>query len=169
MFYFLDIVLDNAGYEVFTDLCLADYLISKNLCKINRFYVKNIPWFISDVMTHDFHWLLHQLAINEDENLNKLAQRWKNYLQEGIWKIEESDFWTLPFDFTYMANVDPRLYKQLSETKIVIFKGELKKIGLTVTVCRYGSVRPINRFVLVCLMKITEYIRITNKHPDNKQ
>lgn len=75
-------------------------------------------------MVQDFYWLLEQLEINEDEDLNRLAQRWKDYLHEGIWKIEQSDFWTLPFDFTYMPKIDPSLYKQLSETKMVIFKGK---------------------------------------------
>lgn len=124
-YYFSDIVLDNAGYELFTDLCLADYMLSKHFCKFNRIYVKTIPWFISDVMTHDFHWLLDQLEQIEDEYLNILSRRWKAYVQEGKWTIVESDFWTLPFDFTYMANVDPNLYKQLAETKVVFFKGKL--------------------------------------------
>lgn len=121
---FLDVVLDNAGYELFTDLCLADYMISKKLCKSNRIYVKNMPWFISDVMTKDFYWLLDKLADVEDENLRVISVRWKKYLRDGIWKTVESDFWTLPLDFTYMAKVDPNLYKQLSEAKAIFFKSK---------------------------------------------
>ena len=29
----LDVVMDNAGFELFTDLCLADYLVTSNLVK----------------------------------------------------------------------------------------------------------------------------------------
>lgn len=129
MIFFVDFVLDNAGYELFTDLCVADYMISKKLCQSHRFYVKVMPWFISDVMTTDFNWLLNKLEELDDTNLNTLAQRWKAYVQEDIWKIVESDFWTLPLDFTYMSKVDPNLYKQLSEARAVFFKGECDLAG----------------------------------------
>ena len=34
----VDIVMDNAGYELFTDLCLADFLIASNLAsKVSSF------------------------------------------------------------------------------------------------------------------------------------
>lgn len=74
-------------------------------------------------MTPDFHWMLDQLAKNNDGDLKKLSSRWKSFVKQGVWKIVESDFWTLPFDFTYMAKVDPDLYKQLAEAKAVFFKG----------------------------------------------
>lgn len=136
---FLDIILDNAGYELFTDLCLADYMISKNLCKIIRIYVKTIPWFISDVMTHDFHWLLDKLAQTKDGNLKNLSLRWKKYVQEGIWNIVESPFWTLPFEYTYMSKVDPNLYKQLAEAKAIFFKGKLGAKRVTVNFIKTHS------------------------------
>ncbi|KAJ8929613.1 hypothetical protein NQ314_017683 [Rhamnusium bicolor] len=118
-------VFDNAGYELFADLCLADYIISKNLAQSIRFYVKTIPWFISDVMTHDFNWTLEQLKESENQTLQELSERWTQYLQNGTWSIVESDFWTLPFDYTDMAKVDPKLYKQLAGAKAVFFKGDL--------------------------------------------
>ncbi|CAH1179474.1 unnamed protein product [Phaedon cochleariae] len=121
----VDIVFDNAGYEVFTDLCLADYMIAKQLAKTIRLYVKTIPWFISDVMTHDFHWMLQQLKSHENHVLQNLGERWQSYIDNGTWLIVESDFWTLPFDYTYMARVDQNLYKQLAEAKLAIFKGDL--------------------------------------------
>lgn len=75
LIFFSDIVLDNVGYEFFTDLCLADYIVSTNLSKIVRIYVKSIPWFISDVMTHDFEWTLDQLAQGYGSHLQKLGER----------------------------------------------------------------------------------------------
>jgi uncharacterized protein with ATP-grasp and redox domains len=122
---FIDVVFDNSGYEVFTDLCLADYLISKKLTSKIRFYVKTIPWFISDVMIHDFHWILGQLKTNPDESLRKLGEKWTNYVDNQTWILIEDDFWTLPVDFSYMRNTKPLLYKKLAEAKLVIFKGDL--------------------------------------------
>lgn len=120
-----DIVLDNSGYEVFTDLCLADYIISKNLASTIRIYVKTIPWFISDVTAHDFNWILKQLKDNENPTLETLGERWARYIKTGTWQIVENSFWTLPFEFIYMPKVEPDLYRKLSEAKVAFFKGDL--------------------------------------------
>lgn len=121
--YFSDIIFDNSGYEVFTDLCLADFIITKNLAKFVRLYVKTIPWFISDVMTHDLNWTLDQMTSSDNEVLSKLGNRWKEYLHNGTWSVIETDFWTLPYTYTHMKKVQPDLYKKLAEAKMVIFKG----------------------------------------------
>lgn len=120
-----DIIFDNAGYEVFSDLCLADFLVTNNLAKKVRLYVKMIPWFISDVMTYDLNWILDQLKNDKNETLRILANRWQQYILNGVWTVEEHDFWTLPVEFAQMASVDPALYKKLGEAKLAIFKGDL--------------------------------------------
>ncbi|KAJ8919820.1 hypothetical protein NQ315_006349 [Exocentrus adspersus] len=120
-----NIIFDNAGYEVFTDLCLADYLVTKKLASSVRLYVKTIPWFISDVMTHDLRWTLEELKSSGNAALQALGERWSNYLTEGVWDVVESDFWTLPFDYTSMKQVEPTLYMKLGEAKAAIFKGDL--------------------------------------------
>ncbi|XP_057672468.1 damage-control phosphatase ARMT1-like [Diorhabda carinulata] len=121
----IDIVFDNSGYEVFTDLCVADYLITKDLAKSMRLYVKTIQWFISDVMQQDFFWILDQLKSSNNEYLRLLGGRWSGYIENGTWTLVISDFWTLPFDFTHMSTVEPELYKQLAQAKAVFFKGDL--------------------------------------------
>ncbi|XP_076264907.1 damage-control phosphatase ARMT1-like [Rhynchophorus ferrugineus] len=121
----VDFVFDNAGYELFTDFCIADYIVKQNLAKKVRFYVKTTPWFISDVMEHDVFWTLDELIRNPDESLKTLGSRWKEYISTGKWEIVKSNFWTLPFEFKFMRDVDPSLYKKLSEAKIIFFKGDL--------------------------------------------
>jgi len=76
------IILDNAGFELFTDLCLADVLLDK----VERidFYVKAIPWFVSDALDADVHWLLNTLTDNKKfPVLKSLASRWQDYLTSG--------------------------------------------------------------------------------------
>lgn len=121
----IDIVLDNSGYELFTDLCLSDFIISNKLAKKIRFYVKVVPWFISDVMLHDFHWLISELRNSYNKPLNNLGIRWQTYVNNKIWTVEEHNFWTLPVGFVHMERVEPALYKKLSEAKVIIFKGDL--------------------------------------------
>ncbi|XP_071051152.1 damage-control phosphatase ARMT1-like [Onthophagus taurus] len=121
----VDIVLDNTGYEFFSDMCLADFIIKMKLAQTVRFYVKSFPWFISDVTKNDFDSTLRLIKSNKNGTLKKIGDRWLNYLKKGSWKIETFDFWTLPYTYKDMRRIDPDLYKQLGEAKIVIFKGDL--------------------------------------------
>lgn len=138
----IDIIFDNAGYEVFSDLCLADFLVTTKLADKIRLYVKTIPWFISDVTTPDLKWLIEQLRDNKNETLRILGQRWHEYLSKGktkntknmfyfsfaclgVFTVEEHNFWTLPVTFSTMDAIDPDLYRKLAEAKLAIFKGDL--------------------------------------------
>lgn len=42
----VDFVLDNGGFELFTDLVYADWLLQSGLCTQIRFHGKRIPWFV---------------------------------------------------------------------------------------------------------------------------
>jgi uncharacterized protein with ATP-grasp and redox domains len=127
----LIVVLDNAGFELFSDLCLVEFLHISGLLKgdsIVKFYVKSIPWFVSDTMTKDFDWLLKYLSNSRNthsSHIKHLSNKWINYLKTGKWVIVEDDFWTLPHDFSQMKTVSPNLYESLSESHLIIFKGDL--------------------------------------------
>lgn len=127
----LSIVLDNSGFELFTDLILAEFLSVSGLLKdqsVIRWYVKSIPWFVSDVMTKDFHWLLDYLADDSKSHSNQikqLAKKWKNNLETKKWLIIDDYFWTLPYDFSHMNVVSPNLYQSLNESDLILFKGDL--------------------------------------------
>ncbi|KAI7951089.1 hypothetical protein MJO29_009763 [Puccinia striiformis f. sp. tritici] len=58
----IDFVLDNAGFELFTDLVLADWLISNSKATQIVFHPKLIPWFVSDVMRKDVDQLLEAMS-----------------------------------------------------------------------------------------------------------
>jgi hypothetical protein len=131
-----DIVNDNAGYEIFTDLCLADVLCTFSLADKVRFHVKALPWFISDTTKYDFYWVLQMMTELSDKSssLLALATRWEEYLQSGRWMVEAEDFWTLPHAYNKMKATDHNLYTKLTEATLVIFKGDLnyrKLVGET--------------------------------------
>lgn len=122
----VEIVFDNAGYELYTDLILAEYIIDQGLAKKVRFNVKAIPWFISDVMVHDYHWTLDYLAGQPETELGDLGKKLKRYTDEGKFEVAPLEhFWTSPYEFYRMAEVQPALYERLSQAQLVIFKGDL--------------------------------------------
>lgn len=125
LIFFTDIVLDNAGAELLSDLCVAHYLTDKNLVKMVNFHVKSIPWFMSDVMQQDIKWMLQKMSENESELLKSFSDKWFKNFESGIWSIKINDFWTLPVEFEMMHKYDRKLYEGLSFSKLIIFKGDL--------------------------------------------
>lgn len=51
-------VLDNSGLELFTDLCLAEYLLSSGLAGKVTLHGKVAPYFVSDTLEGDLEHLL---------------------------------------------------------------------------------------------------------------
>ncbi len=129
----IDIVLDNAGFELFNDFCLAHFLIKGGFASRIHFHVKSIPWFVSDVTTKDFTWtldqLLHQQGFEQSEILKELASEWANNLEQGIWKICQHDYWTTPYSYWYFPSAAPELFEDLlgenSTSALTFFKGDL--------------------------------------------
>lgn len=91
----VDIVLDNAGYELFTDLCLAAFLVAHGLARKVRFYVKRIPWFVSDVNLHDFHWTVDYMRNSSDDDLKAFGDICAQHLNNNDWTIEVQLFTTV--------------------------------------------------------------------------
>ncbi|GAB0090165.1 Protein-glutamate O-methyltransferase [Sergentomyia squamirostris] len=122
----VDFINDNASYELFTDFCLADFLISHNLTAKVRFHVKTIPWFVSDVTPVDFRWTLDNLRLNVNATLRDLGRRLSQYVETGHFElIEDEHFWSSPYDFNDMEKIDPTVYGRLEQAHLVIFKGDL--------------------------------------------
>lgn len=121
----IDFVLDNAGLEFFGDLCFAEFLITSKFTDKIVFHVKAIPWFISDTTIQDFMWTLEMLNGNESKDLIDLGRLWFKRIEDGSFKVEVHDFWTLPYPYCDMQSVAPDLYANLKESDLIIFKGDL--------------------------------------------
>lgn len=123
----VDIVMDNSGFELFTDLCLAEFLVTSGMAAKVRMRVKDQPWFVSDTTPQDFTWTLNQLArgVDNTDPLLVLADRWSSYIKSGVWTVQADSFWTFPHSFNMMASTDPALYEELGEADLLIFKGDL--------------------------------------------
>nr|XP_057912440.1 damage-control phosphatase ARMT1 [Doryrhamphus excisus] len=121
----VDIVLDNAGFELVTDLVLADFLVSSGLAHEVRFLGKSFPWFVSDVTSNDFHWTIRQTMAANHKWMSQRGVQWQRYVKEGVWSYHDHPFWTQPHEFCDMATEAPDLYATLQEANLVLFKGDL--------------------------------------------
>lgn len=151
----VDIVLDNAGFELFVDLILAGYLLSTGLATQIVLHPKSIPWFVSDVLPADFGALLNAFSdpqgfyttpSDEERELSKvpialsekevsemlfLFQQWSNYHDEGQILIRPNCFWTSAGSYWRLPGIEHRLYDDLKQSELVIFKGDLNYRKLT--------------------------------------
>ncbi|KAK3871152.1 hypothetical protein Pcinc_023007 [Petrolisthes cinctipes] len=124
------LVLDNAGFELVTDLCLMMLLTEAGLTTSLTFHVKTRPWFVSDTTHADLFWTLDTLR-EKGGACSEIGNKWKKYIEDGQWKVCESSFWTTPIPYSQMSTVDPNLYSQLSKASLIIFKGDLNYRKLT--------------------------------------
>ncbi|XP_068129160.1 damage-control phosphatase ARMT1-like [Hyperolius riggenbachi] len=127
----VDIVLDNAGFELITDFILADAILSLNLATEIHFHAKCFPWFVSDTTKRDFDWTIQQLLAANHRWMSKCGQTWKENLKKGSWVYHENLFWTLPHEFWSMEGVAPDLYAELKKSNLVLIKGDLNYRKLT--------------------------------------
>lgn len=121
----VDVVLDNAGFELLTDLVLADFLLASGLANQVRFHGKRFPWFVSDVTGRDFLWTVAQAASSNHTHLSACGGQWRRYLEEGAWSYHDHAFWTLPHEYCDMEWAAPDLYASLSSAHLLLFKGDL--------------------------------------------
>ncbi|KAK5660183.1 hypothetical protein OQA88_13653 [Cercophora sp. LCS_1] len=144
----VDIVLDNAGFELYVDLVLAGYLLSAGLATTVVLHPKSIPWFVSDVLVSDFASLLNALASprhfyetpteddslqgktpeklseGEVEDLEFLFQEWSGFHAEGQLVLRPNRFWTHPGSFWRLPH-EKELFEDLKTAELVVFKGDL--------------------------------------------
>lgn len=121
----IDFVLDNSGFELFTDLCFAEFLLHAKLAENIHFHTKQIPWFVSDASKKDLLWMIEQMKLSSNKFLLWLGECWLQRIQDGSFVLQSHQFWTLAHDFSDMKSISPDLYLDLSKAKIVFFKGDL--------------------------------------------
>ncbi|HBP09632.1 damage-control phosphatase ARMT1 family protein [Treponema sp. UBA6852] len=115
-----DIICDNCGKELFSDLFLACYFLYLGLANEVVFHVKKYPFFVSDATENDFGFLL-QSILTKDKDIEEC----RDYLNSGKIKVETNDFWTSPRTFNELKEADSDLYKELSKSSLIIVKGDL--------------------------------------------
>jgi uncharacterized protein with ATP-grasp and redox domains len=151
----VDIVLDNAGFELYVDLVLAGYLLESGLATHIVLHPKNIPWFVSDVVPRDFADTLNvmqnakafyetpsdedkangtspiKLTAEEEKSLDGVFAHWSTLYAEGKITLRPNEFWTHAGSFWRMPTSAPALVEDLKESELVIFKGDLNYRKLT--------------------------------------
>lgn len=117
----VDLLLDNAGFELVADLVVADTLLRCGLAREVCLHVKAHPTFVSDALRQDVAWTLLALKSDEHFEVSALGGRLLSALDDGRLALRPDFFWTSPQPAWQMP-ADLRLV--LGQADLVISKGD---------------------------------------------
>ena len=117
----VDFVIDNAGFELVSDLVLADYLLSTGIAAQVRFHVKPHPTYVSDAMIKDVRATLDFFRADADLQVNALGSRLAGFWEQDQLQVRKNFFWTSPLPGWEMPIP---LREELSAADLVISKGD---------------------------------------------
>ncbi|MBF2029958.1 MAG: protein-glutamate O-methyltransferase family protein [Oscillatoriales cyanobacterium C42_A2020_001] len=117
----IDLIGDNAGFELFYDLQLIEFLLTTQTTQQVFLHLKAHPTFVSDATIQDARTLLDTFAKNEEIYLQSWANLLKNYLKEERLILGADEFWTSPFAFWQMPDT---LYQEFAKSHLIVIKGD---------------------------------------------
>ena len=117
----IDLVVDNAGFELCTDLLLADHLVGSGAAKCVRFRVKHHPTFVSDALERDVDAHIEEL-LRGDGAAASVARRWKERRAKGEFTCVADTYWAMPYA---LWDVPEALYDHLRDSSsLIVVKGD---------------------------------------------
>jgi uncharacterized protein with ATP-grasp and redox domains len=117
----IDLIADNAGFELVCDLYLIDRLLTQPSSFTVYLHLKTHPTFVSDATIADVHHTLAVLANDLDESIQNLAARLRNCLAIGQLQLKADPYWVSPLALWQLPQT---LQDELSQSDLVIFKGD---------------------------------------------
>jgi hypothetical protein len=115
----IDLIADNAGFELVCDLLLVDGLLTQPMTQKICLHLKAHPTFVSDATIADVDYTLKVLAA--DSACRPFAERLNGYLDSGRLQLDANAFWTAPLAFWQMPIP---MQTELAQADLAIVKGD---------------------------------------------
>jgi hypothetical protein len=152
----IDIVNDNVGVEVISDLCFGLWYVAQvarlgDAGKSGRivFHVKPMPYYVSDVTPRDFDLTLQELEAAYTDSafepdaakratlktvLEPFVQRVRGAFAQGLFAVEADTVWTQPSEY---RDLPPRVLNRYFFTQHVATPA--KAVGVAAALAATGS------------------------------
>jgi len=117
----LDVIVDNAGFELIGDLVLADYGLATGVVRQVVLHVKLHPTFVSDALYGDVLSTIEALRKRSEAETHSFGSRLGAYHQNGSLRLSTHAYWTSPLAGWEMP---AEVRAELSESDLVISKGD---------------------------------------------
>ena len=115
-------LMDNVGKELYFDLALIDFLLTKDFAETITCYLKNQPFFVSDALPKDFLKTVDFLESSASQKAEDLAHRITMGIKSGRIVLEAPPFLATRRMF---RNMPDGLQKRISKHDLTIFKGDV--------------------------------------------
>ncbi|ODV63484.1 putative methyltransferase [Ascoidea rubescens DSM 1968] len=139
----VDFILDNSGFEVYTDLVFSLFLLDSKIADEIVLHCKPRPWMVSDVTKKDFFLTIEDLLdkdgsffgerVVHKEELKFVGEQIQKYYERKQIILKDNEFWTLNSGYWDISGKkeNKELYDYLLESSLIIFKGDLNYRKLT--------------------------------------
>lgn len=117
----IDCITDNTGFELMTDLLLAEYLLGAGWVEQVRLCVKPYPTFVSDVTQKDIRRMVDFLTKDCAGACCTFGNRLKNRLEAGALQVVDDLFWVSPLPFWQAPE---KINRELASARLLICKGD---------------------------------------------
>jgi len=117
----IDILMDNAAFELVSDLALVDYFLDSNLAGTVHLHLKAYPLFVSDALIQDVRQTIDILAAAGEPAVAAFGGRLQQYLNEEQVTLSQNRFWNSPLAAWEMT-ADMR--ETLAKATLVLSKGD---------------------------------------------
>jgi uncharacterized protein with ATP-grasp and redox domains len=117
----IDMILDNAGPELVSDLLLADFILGRERAARVVLHAKRSPFFVSDATAEDVLSTLEAFKSHSDSALQAAGERLLERMRTGELSTADHFFWNGPLHFLSL----PRdLLRRFEAADLLIFKGD---------------------------------------------
>jgi hypothetical protein len=117
----VDLMLDNAGFELVADLALVDILLDNRLAEQVILHAKWHPTFVSDVIDADLHKTIQHLQSDSHELTVQFGRRLADYFSDGRLRSRAHLFWNSP---SPMWEIPDDIRTDLLGSDLLISKGD---------------------------------------------
>jgi uncharacterized protein with ATP-grasp and redox domains len=117
----VDIMLDNAGFELISDLALVDIMLSHDLVDLIVLQAKAHPTFVSDVICVDILEAVEFLKKLPAPAAKSFGERLAYYLRTNRIQITNHFFWNSPLP---MWELPQDIIEEWGHSSLVISKGD---------------------------------------------
>ncbi|MCJ7701480.1 MAG: damage-control phosphatase ARMT1 family protein [Anaerolineales bacterium] len=117
----IDFLIDNAGFELVSDLALSDVILNSEIAARVCLHVKPYPTYVSDAMENDVLAAIEFLRAETHANTRAVGQRLQQAWEQDRLQIKTNWFWTSPLDGWGMP---AELKEDLSQSHLVFSKGD---------------------------------------------
>ena len=117
----IGIVIDNAGYELFSDMLLGHCLLELGVASSITFFTKGHPTFVSDATNEDALETIDFLCKSSSTTTSDFAKKLADHVQTGKFSFDSDLFWCQPTAFWDMPD---DIEIKIAKCKLVFVKGD---------------------------------------------